>query len=490
MCTEHSNWCCGAGMDRRDFIKTMGVVAASVSMASGELMGATGPEKAIPRKKNVPFVRGAFVYPPSEILRKEGYYSWPGSSFDAEGKQKEYVNRLKKMEDKLAMRIDMEKGSLDTDEDVNKFIHVIKNSKPDGLLLIPFKKGHWGKVIRIVEETNLPTVILATMGVLLMPHVRQIYKRPGVYMINSLDNLDAVEEGMKMIKVARWMSDARIVNINGKQIVETIVPIIGTQVRTVPHQMFYDDFKGIKNTDEVKALAKSYLQGAKEIVEPSKDDIFEAAKTYFVSKGIIKSQKADALMMNCLPGLKRPHQHVPPCMGYMNLRDEGIAMGCESDLDATLTMMLLQEFFGKPGFQHNPSVDTEKNLYFGAHCTSASKMSGVDGTAEPVILRNHAEAGWGVVPRVLFKKGQEVTIAKYLSVKKPNETPQMLIYSGEIVDCPPIPPTGGCRTNVITTLNELENVAELKGHHLILIYGNHAKQLRDFCLLHKIVPKQ
>jgi len=472
MCTEHANWCCCSGMDRRNFIKSMGVVAASVSMASGELMGATGPEKALPRKKNVARVRGAFIYPPSEKLRKVG--------------QKEYVSRIKKIQDKLGMHIDMDDSRLDTNEDVAKFIRDIKNSKPDGLLLIPLKKSHWNKVIQIVNETNLPTVIYATINVLLMPHVQQIYRRPGVYMISTLDNLDAVEEGMKMIKVARWMNDARIVNINGNEIVETIVPEIGTQVKTVPHQMFYDDFKNLKNTDKVKALAKSYLQGTKGIVEPSKKDIFEAAKTYFVLKGIIESQKADALMMNCLPGLKRPHQHVLPCMGYMKLRDEGIAMGCESDLDATLTMMLLQNYFGKPGFQHHPSVDTEKNLYFGTHCTSASKMNGVDEECESFILRNHAEAECGVVPRVLFKKGQEVTIAKYLSVKDANETPQMLIYSGEIVECPPIPPTGGYRTNVLTTINELVNVAELKGHNLIMIYGNYTKQLRDFCLLHKI----
>ena len=55
-------------------------------------------------------------------------------------------------------------------------------------------------------------------------------------------------------------------------------------------------------------------------------------------------------MMNCLPGLKHPHQHVPPCLGYMKLRDEGIPMGCESDLDATLTMMLEQQLFDRPAF--------------------------------------------------------------------------------------------------------------------------------------------
>jgi L-fucose isomerase-like protein len=166
-------------------------------------------------------------------------------------------------------------------------------------------------------------------------------------------------------------------------------------------------------------------------------------------------------------------------MGFLSLRDEGIAMGCESDLDATLTMMLLQQLFDRPGFQHNPVANTEKNLYFGAHCTSASRLDGVGSPPEPYILRSHAEAGWGCVPRVLLRKGQEVTIAKYLS----GETPRMILYSGTLVDCPPIPPTGGCRTNFEATLNELDDVCDLQGHHLSLIYGNHARDLRTFCQL-------
>ena len=123
-------------------------------------------------------------------------------------------------------------------------------------------------------------------------------------------------------------------------------------------------------------------------------------------------------MMDCLPGLRKPHKHVPPCMGFMSLRDEGVAMGCQSDLDATLTMMLLQDLFGKPGFMHNASYDTEKDHYFCAHCTSPSKMNGIDKPSEPYELMSHCESGWGTVPRVLFKPGQPVTIAKYLSNEK------------------------------------------------------------------------
>mgnify|MGYP001123551211 CR=1 FL=1 len=43
------------------------------------------PDASAPRKTS-PTVRGAFLYPPSERLKEEGYWSWPGSSFDAEGR--------------------------------------------------------------------------------------------------------------------------------------------------------------------------------------------------------------------------------------------------------------------------------------------------------------------------------------------------------------------------------------------------------------------
>lgn len=472
-------------MTRRDFLQTVGVTAAGISLGSNMVFGSASTVQAANSKKGIATVRGAFVYPPSELLKKEGYYSWPGSTFDAEGRQKQYMSQIKLIEKNLSMRIIMDEKMLNEESDVTNFINQVNQSKPDGLLLIPFKKGHWEHVVRIVEATQIPTVILATLGVLLISFVNELKRKPGVYVISSPDNLDAVADGMKMIKTARFMRESLIVNITGSEVKEEIVPIIGTKVRTIPHQRFYDAYKRMEATDEVKVLANAYLKNAREIVEPSEADILDAAKTYFVLKEIIEAEQADALMMNCLPGLRKPHQHVPPCMGFMSLRDEGIPMGCESDLDATLTMMLQQSLLDRPSFQHNPAVDTEKNHYFCAHCTSASKMNGIDQPSEPYILRNHAEAGWGCVPRVLFRESQEVTIAKYLS-SKAGETPKLLLYSGKIVGCPPIPPTGGCRTNAEITINELNDVCDLKGHHLCMVYGNYVKKLKTFCQLYQI----
>ena len=468
-------------VSRRAFLGTVGAGAAGVSLSASGLLGSAA--FAATRTKQVPTVRGAFIYPPTAKLDKEGYYSWPGSTFDAEGRQKTYMAELKAIARRLNMRIVMDEKPLADEADIERFVNEMKASPPDGVLLVPFKKTDWQTHgIKMIDAIQLPTVVMATLGVLLIGSIRDLDDKPGVYLVSALDDFEAMERGLNMIRTARWMKDAVIINLQGENTAEKVVPGIGTTVRNVPRLRFAEVFQRIQPTQEVKALAKAYYENAQEVVEPSRDDVLDAAKTYFVLKQILEAEKGDAVMMECLPGLKLPHEHVPPCMGFMSLRDEGIAAGCESDLDATLTLMLLQQLFKKPGFQHNPFADTEKNHYLCAHCTSASKMHGLDAPAEPYVLRSHAEAGWGCVPRVLFSKGQQITIAKYLS----GDAPQMLVYSGEILGCPPTPPAGGCRTNAETTLNEIEDVSDLKGHHLCMAYGDYADQLRRFCQLYGV----
>ncbi len=475
--SKDGSCCCS----RRDFLQTAGAAAGTLTLLSGGVLAAEPAGEAAPRKKGVATVRGAFVYPPSETLRAEGYWSWPGSSFDAEGHQKKYVGKIRQIEAKLGMRILMDPKPLDEEASVTAFIGEVKQSKPDGLLLIPFKKYHWPHVVRIIEETGIPAVVLVTLGVLLVDYINELYRRPGVYLINSMDDFDALASGMQMIRAARRMKEGRLLNITGSEVREAIVPHLGTQVRTIPLTRFYEEFARMEATGPVKELAQAYRKGAKEVVEPSEADILDAAKACFVLKRLVEAEGADAVMMNCLPGLKRPHQHPPPCMGFMSLRDEGIPAGCQSDLSATLSLMLVQELFDRPGFQQNASMATEENHYFGAHCTSASKMRGVDGPSEPYILRSHAEAGWGCVPQVLFPAGQEVTLTQYL----PGEKPQMLVYTGEVVRCYPKAP-GGCRTNVEMTVREVDDVCDVQGMHQCIFYGNCGRKLRAFCQLYGI----
>ncbi len=476
----------GGHFSRRTFLHAVGGTAASLSLGSQPWLGSLALAQPAGQAKKPAVVRAAFLYPPTETLKQEGYYSWPGSTFDAEGRQGQYVGKLQALEGRLGLRVSVVQQPLDEGDSVTRFISEVKAQPPDALFLVPLKKGHWPHVTRIVAETKLPTVVLAPLGVLLAPQVRELHRQAGVYLINSLDNFEAVEQGMRMVRTAAWMRQSLILNIAAARANDYVVPHAGTKVRTVANTGFIEEFKGLGATDEVRETAARYRKNATRVFQPTEEDILDAAQATVALRRVAAAAGADALMMECLAGLRHPHQHVPPCMGFMDLRDQGVPAGCEADLDATLTMMLLQNLCDKPGFQHNPTVDTEKNHYFCAHCTSATKMRGFDAAPEPYMLMSHAEAGWGCVPRVLFSPGQEITIAKYLSVKNQAETPQMLVYSGQIVGCPSVPQAGGCRTNAETTINELDDVAELKGHHLVMVYGNYAKSLRRFCQLYGI----
>jgi len=470
--TQASCCCC-----RREFLQAVGATAGTMALLPGNSVGAEAGAKAAARKKGIASVRGAFVYPPSESLRKAGYWSAPGVDFDAEGRQKQYMRRIKKIEQDLGIRIAMDEKPLDLGADVTRFINQVKQSKPDGLLLIPFKKGHWGHVTRIVSEVGIPTVVLASLGVLLVDHIKQLHRKPGVYLIHSLDNLDAVEYGMRMIKTARRMKESRIISIAGSKAGEYVVPAIGTQVRVLPLKRYYDEIERTEITDAVKQLAHAWMENAKKIIEPSEADVITAARMHFVNERILKEENGDAIMMDCLA-----RGHYIPCMSYMHLRDQGIAAGCQNDLDATLTMMLVQDLFDRPGFMGNAAMETETNHYHHAHCTSASKLNGTSKPAEPYILRSFAHSGLACVPQVLFREAQEVTMADYLHGK----APQMLIYSGKVVRNWHMPPAGGCRTNITMTINEVDDVCDVKGMHQTVFYGNCAGQLRTFCQLYGI----
>ncbi len=465
-------------VSRRGFLQTAAVVAAGAPWVQSVEAVAT---PLTLRNKSKAVVQCVFLYPSTASLEESGYYSWPGSGFDAEGRQREYTQRLEAFGRKLDMRITVENDPIRSEEQAAAFIARVRQTPPDGLLLMPFAKAQWGNAARIAQESGYPSVVFAPLGVALVGHINQLRTKPGVYLVNSLEE-SGIESGLRAIRARRRMRDALLLNIVGKEAPETTVPFWGTTIRTIPHRQFYDVFKNTAIDEAVRKLARNYRRQAKEIVEPTGEDILEAARAYYALRRIIEEEKADAIMMDCLPGLKRPHRHVPPCMGFMTLRDEGIPAGCQADLNPTLTLMLVQELFGLPGFQQNASMDTERNLYFGAHCTCPSRMSGPDQGPEPYILRSHAEAGWGCVPRVLLKEGQPVTMALY----KPGEKPQMLVYTGSIVDCPNIPPAGGCRTNVTVAFDEVKDACDVKGMHQIIFYGNHGRALRAFCQLHGI----
>lgn len=477
-------------LSRRTLLKAAALGAAVAGSAREALAAATAGEPVwnlsdapvSPVRSKAPLIQAAFVYPPTSQLDKEGYYSWPGSGFDAEGRQKQYTEQLRKLEKDLTVKIDVLEKNIPDDAGAAAFVETVKATKPEAVLLVLFKKGHWPQVKKIVEEAGVPAIVVAPLGILLVGMINELRQKPGVYLVNSEEAMDGIVAGLRMARAAYWMRNSRLMDLAPEAAADKQLPVIGTTLHKVPLDRFYEAYKQTDRNDVVKQLAGTYLKGAKGMVEPNEEDVFEAARCYFAMRKLIDAEQADALTMTCLPGLQHPRKHVPPCMSFMTLRDQGYPAGCQSDLSAALTLMLVEYLFDMPGFQQNASMDTEANLYFGAHCTCPAYMAGRGSAPEPYILRNHAEAGWGCVPRVLLKEGQRVTMAQYV----PDEKPSMIVYAGEIVRCPETPPVGGCRTNCLIKFDGVQDACTVKGMHQVVFYGDYAEPLRDFCQLYAI----
>jgi hypothetical protein len=463
------------GMERRGFLRSAGAAGCGLLLGADELLTAFAAEGST-RQKEPARVRCAFLYPPSETLEGQ-WWSWPGNDFDAEGRQQQYTEALRGIERDLGMRIRVDDEPLDSAESVTRFIDEVNRSRLDGLLLVPFKASHFAQTDQIIRATDVPTIIFTCLGVKHGSIAKYFTK--GCHVIVSLDNFDALRYAMRMVATARWMAQARILSIAGQEArADTALPHLGTVVRGVSIGRFVEEVEGTPVGKDVRALARAFKRNARRVCEPRDPEIVTAARVHFALKRLIDAEEADAVTMDCLRRGK-----YQPCMSFMTLRDAGTAAGCENDIPATLTLMLVQQLFGRPGFQHNPAFETEANHYFASHCTCPSKLLGPEGPISPYLLRNYAHTNDPTcVPQVLWRPGEAVTMARYV----PGDAPAMLAYSGTVVKSYAMPPVGGCRTNVEITINELPRAADVKGHHDVLFYGDYARELRTFCRIYGI----
>ena len=468
-------------MHRREFLQTLGGSALATHMglfrAVGSAAAETAPTPEIP-KRIVPDVRVVFLRP------KEKYWlGWPGTSFDVEGHIRDYVEKMKNFGRELDVKLWISETPLYNDEDVGKLIAEITETKPDAVIVVPLHMDRWGQVNNIVKA-GFPTIIFAGLGVCFTGHIQNISRQPKVHLISTGDfDLEAVQYGLRMVKTNHQMRDLRILVIAGNDTSERKVENVGSTVRYIPRRLFPELFNATADTDEVKAIADDYRKRAAKIVEPSERDVLNAAKCYVVAKKLLKDNECNAITMDCL-GLVYDRQiPTPPCLAWSKLLDEGTSAACEAVVDAALAEALVCKLLERPGFMQDPVPETEKNSFIGAHCTSPTKLNGIDEPCEQFVLRNHSESNIGVSMQILWKPEQEVTIMQFEGPKR------MILGCGKVVRNLDTPPAGGCRTSVELLIDGPPDTRDTRGFHQLFLYGNHVRKLKAYCQMYGIAAE-
>jgi hypothetical protein len=253
---------------------------------------------------------------------------------------------------------------------------------------------------------------------------------------------------------------------------------VGTQLKFVAGEEYVKSYNRAEVTDDVRRFAEAAIQGAKEVKEVTQPDIEQAARHYFAAKELLAAHDADGLTAVCL---HLCGQVGTPCLGFSRLMDEGIAAGCEADIGSAMTMMLIHNLLGRPGYMADPLVDTAQNLFANAHCNSPTKLDGFDKPPAEYILRAHHGGGHWVSPQVLWRIGQVFTLSRF-------QRPDLLIVDRAKVVCNyDSPPSAACITNTGSIVEGAEDDPhKVAGFHVLQIYGDHVGKLRAFCQLYGI----
>ena len=184
--------------------------------------------------------------------------------------------------------------------DAERLVRELKADPPDGLLLVLFYNRSLqlaDLLLQAAAEADLPTVFYIGLGV---KHGSVAeYRRPGVYFIQSLDNMDAIEYGMRMIQARKLMRQSLLLSITeAKERREGIEKFFGMTVRVIPFREYAAEFERVTLGKEARDWIKRFTGGAQEIRRVSRNAQDNAARAHFALKKLLADNGADGLTMS------------------------------------------------------------------------------------------------------------------------------------------------------------------------------------------------
>jgi L-fucose isomerase-like protein len=217
-----------------------------------------------------------------------------------------------------------------------------------------------------------------------------------------------------------------------------------------------------------ETLAAEFVQQAESLAGVGVTEVREAARLLTGLRAIFARHRLQAATLRCFSLIET--LRTSGCLALSRLNDEGLVCGCEGDVPAAFSMLLLFALTGEFPFMANPaSVDPQSNRIVLAHCTVPRRA------VAAYSLQTHFETGLGVAlggefapgPATVFKVGDPGLGSYFLS-------------RAEIL--PEKPGPGLCRTQVRLRLQEPVGYflkRSLANHHL-LVRGDHSRLVVEF----------
>ena len=447
-------------LSRRRFLAAAGAVAAATKIGLFDFASSLLAEQ--PKPAGRPVVRVVYVRP-----EKEPIVSWPGGNCDVPAQQALFTRTLRDAARQLGIELQVRDEPLYKPQDVSAFLEQVRQSPPDGLIVAAMSLFLWKPVNEIVEKRgDVPTVVYSHVSGF-TSHLQLARTMPRTY-LGATPDVEWLAQALRLFYTQWRTKNTRILMVTKAGDDVTLKPW-GTVLHSIDRPRFEAELKQVEASDEVRAIADFYAKNAHEILEPTKQEILDAARNYFVCRRLMEAEKCQGISIACLGWTN------PVCLAFSRLLDEGIVAACEADRNAVIGELLTISLFNRAGFIQDPSPDTVNNTFIGAHCTSPIRLEGIDKPYRaPYLLRSyHTRTGCSV--QVLWPLGREVTVLHASA-----GAPSILVGTGRVRSNIPQPPTGCCRTAVEIQMDRVADTRDVKGFHQLFILGNLERMVQAY----------
>ncbi|MCL2300065.1 MAG: fucose isomerase [Firmicutes bacterium] len=190
----------------------------------------------------------------------------------------------------------------------------------------------------------------------------------------------------------------------------------------------------------------------------------------------MREKKLDALALRCWPEFADLYG-AAPCAAMSLLADKGVIIGCEGDIEGTLTLLALRAISKEPAFLADISqIDAQANSALLWHCGVAAH--GLWDGKSARTLDTYFAGGRGVTAGFVLRPGP-ITVARIDTAR--GETRLFLQYGQALPTEKELTGTY-VRARFERGAEELLQLVTRTGiaHHVALLYGDHRQALRSF----------
>ena len=185
-----------------------------------------------PKPESKPKVRVVFIRPKDQA---KYWMSWPGNDYNADERQAKFTEILTKIAQELGIQLEVDPAALEDADTVDAALARIKQSPPDGIMVIQMHLSYWREATdRFLENRgDIPTIVFSQLGTSFTGHLQIARKLPKVY-VAATDGLDWLSYGMRMFKTIEDMKNSRLCIITGDKTYDRKLDVIGTTLHYIP----------------------------------------------------------------------------------------------------------------------------------------------------------------------------------------------------------------------------------------------------------------